>query len=73
MVRELSDGHKRFLVKEANTGTVCEMWQFARDGSPEYLQEVFPDISVIANARNVGFAAGCNIGMKKALEELVGG
>ncbi len=41
----------------------------SRDGSPEYLQEVLPDISVIGNARNVGFAAGCNIGMKKALAE----
>ena len=40
----------------------------SRDGSAEYLQEIFPTSRVIANGRNLGFAAGCNIGMRRALK-----
>ena len=41
----------------------------SRDGSVEYLRETFPQIDVIANGRNLGFAAGCNVGMKRAVAE----
>jgi GT2 family glycosyltransferase len=39
------------------------------DGSEEFFQESFSEVDVIANEYNVGFAAGCNIGMRWALEE----
>lgn len=38
------------------------------DGSPEYLTRHFPEIQVIANPTNVGFAAGNNIGIRYALQ-----
>jgi GT2 family glycosyltransferase len=39
------------------------------DGSERFLRDSFSEVDVIANKYNVGFAAGCNIGMKWALEE----
>jgi GT2 family glycosyltransferase len=39
------------------------------DGSERFLRESFSSVDVIANEHNVGFAAGCNIGMQRALEE----
>jgi hypothetical protein len=35
LVRELPAGRTRFLVKEQDTGTVCDMLEFAADGLPE--------------------------------------
>ena len=40
----------------------------SRDGSVEYLRGRFEQVEVIANDRNIGFAAGCNLGMRHALE-----
>jgi len=39
----------------------------SRDGSVDYLRETFSTVQVIANGRNLGFAAACNIGMERAL------
>lgn len=41
----------------------------SKDGSPGSLRKEFPQIRVIENGRNLGFAAGCNVGMKLALAE----
>ncbi len=38
------------------------------DGTPEAVRQQFPDVEVIINERNMGFAAGCNIGIRRALE-----
>ena len=38
------------------------------DGSREKLAEAFPDVVHIANGANVGFGAGMNVGISKALE-----
>ena len=43
----------------------------SHDNSVEYLRRTFPQIEVIANDCNVGFAAGCNIGIRRALHENV--
>jgi GT2 family glycosyltransferase len=40
----------------------------SKDGSTAYLQEQFPEITVLPQDHNLGFAAGCNVGMKLALE-----
>lgn len=39
------------------------------DGSIEKLQNEFPDVHVIINKENLGFAAGCNVGIKYSLEK----
>lgn len=36
------------------------------DGSVEYAQSAFPDVAIVRNARNAGFAAGCNTGVRAA-------
>lgn len=41
----------------------------SRDGSVDYLRNEFPQITVFPQERNLGFAAGCNVGMRHALEE----
>jgi GT2 family glycosyltransferase len=38
------------------------------DGSPERIQSLFPDVTMVKNTTNLGFAGGNNIGMKLALE-----
>jgi GT2 family glycosyltransferase len=40
----------------------------SRDGSAEYLKREFPRITILPQDHNLGFAAGCNVGMKLALE-----
>jgi GT2 family glycosyltransferase len=40
----------------------------SKDGSVEYLREQFPQITILPQDHNLGFAAGCNVGMKLALE-----
>ncbi|HEY9230987.1 MAG TPA: glycosyltransferase family 2 protein, partial [Blastocatellia bacterium] len=39
------------------------------DGSGKRLQEHFPDLRFIFNDRNLGFARGCNVGIRAALED----
>jgi GT2 family glycosyltransferase len=40
----------------------------SRDGSLEYLRRQFPGVRILPQDHNLGFAAGCNVGMKFALE-----
>jgi GT2 family glycosyltransferase len=39
----------------------------SKDGSADYLRGQFPEITILPQDRNLGFAAGCNIGMQMAL------
>jgi len=41
----------------------------SRDGTPEAVVRWFPDVEIIVNAENLGFAAGCNVGLRYALEQ----
>jgi GT2 family glycosyltransferase len=41
----------------------------SQDGSVEKLRQAFPQVTVIANGCNLGFAAGSNVGMKLALAQ----
>lgn len=36
------------------------------DGSPELVRDRFPSVRVLRSSRNLGFAAGCNTGMRAA-------
>jgi GT2 family glycosyltransferase len=39
------------------------------DGSPDKLISQFPQITILPQRRNLGFAAGCNVGMRHALAD----
>jgi GT2 family glycosyltransferase len=41
----------------------------SQDGSAQHLQAAFPRLCVLFNEANVGFARGCNVGIRKALED----
>lgn len=41
----------------------------SRDDSVTYLGQMFPEILVIANQKNLGFTGGCNVGIARALEQ----
>ena len=55
------------LAMEADAFKIMIVDNGSRDGSVEYLRDTFPGIDVVANGRNLGFAAGCNVGMRRAL------
>ena len=38
------------------------------DGTVSATREKFPSVEIISNPRNLGFAAGCNVGLRHALE-----
>ena len=57
------------LAMEGDAFKVMVVDNGSRDGSAEYLRETFPRIDVTANGRNLGFAAGCNVGMRRALAD----
>ena len=39
------------------------------DGSPAGLRALFPDLRIIETGANLGFAGGCNVGIRAAIEE----
>jgi hypothetical protein len=47
--------------------TVC-VDNGSEDGSPEAVAERFPDVELIATGVNLGYAAGNNVGIRRALE-----
>ena len=51
--------YRNFEVVLVDNGSV--------DGSPEKLQETVPEIRLIRNPANLGFAGGCNVGIRDAL------
>jgi GT2 family glycosyltransferase len=40
----------------------------SKDGSVEYLRGQFPELTILSQDHNLGFAAGCNVGIKLAME-----
>lgn len=53
------DFHKRIILIDNNSS----------DGTPEYIAKNFPEVELIAEATNHGFARGNNIGIKHALTD----
>ncbi len=60
---------RSLLAMDAKDLEILVIDNGSRDGSVEYLRSTFPQGQVVANGRNLGFAAACNIGMERGLEE----
>jgi GT2 family glycosyltransferase len=41
------------------------------DGSPDFVEEQYPELRLIRNARNLGFAAGNNVGLRAATGDVL--
>lgn len=39
----------------------------SQDGTPQMVASLFPDVDILINEKNIGFAAGCNRGFRYAL------
>ena len=48
------------------SGEVIVIDNASADGSPEMVESSFPEVHLVRNAQNVGFAAGCNVGLQVA-------
>jgi GT2 family glycosyltransferase len=40
----------------------------SEDGSPEAIEGSFPNVQIIRNSQNLGFAEGCNVGIRQAMK-----
>ena len=60
------------LLKSARDGFVMKVVvtdNGSVDGTPVEIERLYPEIKVIRNSENLGFAAGNNVGMKYAINE----
>jgi GT2 family glycosyltransferase len=64
-----ADCLRSLLATSAGTFHIIVVDNGSRDNSVGYLRGAFPDVEVIANDRNLGFAGGCNVGMRHALAQ----
>lgn len=58
-MRQLRFANKRLLLVDNGS----------RDGTPESVGQTMPNVEIIVNERNRGFAAGCNRGIRHALRQ----
>lgn len=61
-------------VRAASRDIPTEIWvvdNASGDGTPEMVRREFPEVQFIASPENVGFAAGNNIGLRRAAGEYV--
>lgn len=67
--REMTAECIRSLVKmKAQEYEIIVVDNGSKDGSVGYLASQFPQITILPQPHNIGFAAGCNVGMRWALE-----
>jgi GT2 family glycosyltransferase len=62
-----ADCIRSLLAMDAAEFEVLVVDNGSSDGSAEILSREFPQIAVLPQGRNLGFAAGCNVGMQRAL------
>ncbi len=55
------------LIIQSIKTTIIVVENGSKDGSLEFLQNNYPDIQIIINKQNLGFAGGVNLGIKHAI------
>ena len=60
-----------FLPLRGAEGEVIVVDNASADGSAEAVEAAYPEVRVLRNARNLGFAGGVNTGLRAAREPLV--
>jgi GT2 family glycosyltransferase len=60
---------RSLLAMDAKNYEIIVVDNGSKDSSPEYLRGLFPDITILPQDHNLGFAAGCNVGMRLALQQ----
>jgi GT2 family glycosyltransferase len=61
------DDTPRALASLAGIETIC-VDNGSADGSDAVVERDFPEVELIRNGANLGFAGGCNVGIRRALE-----
>lgn len=56
-------------ASEGSAFRVLAVDNASRDGTPAAIRQRFPEVEVIENATNLGFAGGNNVGIRRALAE----
>lgn len=70
--RDYLHGCLAALLAHAETGTeVLVVDNASTDGSAEMVEAEFPTVRLIRNAHNLGFAGGCNVGLRQARGEVM--
>lgn len=56
------------LNKESAVEKIILADNGSRDGTPQAVRQAFPTVEVIENGKNIGYAAGNNVGIRRALD-----
>ena len=59
------------VIKYSEEATIYVADNASTDGSLEFLKQQFPDVKLIRNTRNAGYAGGYNLALKSVEEEIV--
>src|SRR5450759_3123041 len=57
------------LLIQATTPHIIVIDNGSIDNSVEFIKKYYPDVELIENAVNLGYAAGVNIGFRRGIEE----
>ncbi len=55
------------LLDQSMQATIFVVENGSTDGSLEYLRENYPEVRLIVNQTNLGFAGGANCGIREAM------
>ena len=56
------------LLSQSINSTIIVVENASTDGSLEYIKNSYPEVELVVNKRNLGFAGGVNSGIRRALE-----
>lgn len=67
----LADCLNSLTRTEGGDYTIYLVDNASTDGSPQWAKQNYPQIEVISSERNLGYAGGCNLGIRSTSEEYV--